>query len=101
MRWDLQQPNEILVGRRDEPNQVLQRATAGFSEDVVGFTDYPGGHPEGFPDSHKMHYRAVYQHIASGRKTPALFATAADGHHEVKLCEAILRSSRSQRWVRA
>ena len=101
VRWDLQQPNEILVGRRDEPNQILQRATAGFSEDVVGFTDYPGGHPEGFPDSHKMHYRAVYEHIASGRKTPVLFATAEDGHHEVRLCEAILRSSRVKRWVRA
>lgn len=101
VRWDLQQPNEIHVGRRDEPNQVLQRATAGFSEDVAGYTDYPGGHPEGFPDSHKMHYRAVYQHIASGRKTPVLFATAADGHHEVKLCEAVLKSSRAKRWVRA
>lgn len=101
VRWDLQQPNEILVGRRDEPNQVLQRATAGFSEDVAGFTDYPGGHPEGFPDSHKMHYRAVYEHIASGRKTPELFATAEDGHHEVRLCEAILRSSRARRWVPA
>ena len=101
VRWDLQQPNEIHVGRRDEPSQVLQRATAGFSEDVAGYTDYPGGHPEGFPDSHKMHYRAVYQHIASGRKTPVLFATAADGHHEVKLCEAILKSSRAKRWVRA
>ena len=100
VRWDLQQPNEILVGRRDEPNQMLQRATAGFSEDVAGFTDYPGGHPEGFPDSHKMHYRAVYQHIASGRKTPALFATAEDGHHEVKLCEAILNSSRAKRWIK-
>ncbi|MEN9575766.1 MAG: hypothetical protein RL514_3621 [Verrucomicrobiota bacterium] len=101
VRWDLQQPNEILVGRRDEPNQVLQRATAGFSEDVAGFTDYPGGHPEGFPDSHKMHYRAVYEHIGSGRKTPVLFATAEEGHHEVKLCEAILRSSRAKRWERA
>lgn len=101
VRWDLQQPNEILVGRRDEPNQVLQRATAGFNEEVAGFTDYPGGHPEGFPDSHKMHYRAVYEHIASGRSTPVLFATAADGHHEVKLCEAILRSSRSRKWVPA
>jgi predicted dehydrogenase len=99
VRWDLQQPNEILVGRRDEPNQVLQRATAGFSEDVAGFTDYPGGHAEGFPDSHKMHYRAVYQHIAGGRKGPALFATAEDGHHEVKLCEAILASHRKRGWV--
>src|SRR5882672_3251143 len=100
VRWDLQQPNEILVGRRDEPNQILQRATAGFSEDVAGFTDYPGGHPEGFPDSQKMHYRAVYEHIASGRKTPVLFATAEDGHHEVKLCEAVLKSSRAKRWVK-
>lgn len=100
VRWDLQQPNEILVGRRDEPNQVLQRATAGFSEDVAGFTDYPGGHPEGFPDSHKMHYRAVYEHIASGRKTPVRFATAAEGHYEVRLCEAILASSRRHRQIR-
>ncbi|HEU0011573.1 MAG TPA: Gfo/Idh/MocA family oxidoreductase [Verrucomicrobiae bacterium] len=98
-RWDFAQPNEILLGRRDEPNQVLQRATAGFIEDVAGFTDYPGGHPEGFPDSHKMHYRAVYEHIASGRKTPVLFATAEDGHHEVQLCEAILQSSRKRRWI--
>lgn len=101
VRWDLQQPNEILVGRRDEPNQVLQRATAGFSADVAGFTDYPGGHPEGFPDSHKMHYRAVYEHIAGGRRTPVLFATAEDGHHEVKLCEAIWCSSKARRWIKA
>jgi hypothetical protein len=47
-----------------------------------------------------MHYRAVYEHIASGRKTAALFATAADGHHEVELCEAILRSQRSKGWQR-
>ena len=99
MRWDLEQPNEILVGRRDEPNQILQRGTAGFQEDVAHFTDYPGGHPEGFPDSHKMHLRAVYEHIASGRKTPLLFATAADGHHEVKICEAVLKSATGKKWV--
>jgi predicted dehydrogenase len=99
VRWDLQQPNEILVGRRDEPNQILQRATAGFMEDVAGFTDYPGGHAEGFSDAHKMHCRAVYEHIASGRKTPLLFATARDGHDEVKLCEAVLKSHAQRKWV--
>jgi predicted dehydrogenase len=99
VRWDLQQPNEIIVGRRDEPNQILQRGGPGFSQDVAGFSDYPAGHPEGFPDSHKMQYRAVYQHIASGRTTPVLFATAADGHHEVRLCEAILKSSNTRRWI--
>jgi predicted dehydrogenase len=100
VQWNFQDPNEIRVGRRDEPNQILQRGTAGFSEDVAGFTDYPGGHPEGFSDAHKMHYRAVYEHIISGKKTTGLFATAADGHHEVELCEAILKSSQTQGWVR-
>ncbi len=99
LRWDFEQPNELHFGRRDQPNQLLQRGTAGFSEDIAGFTDYPGGHPEGFSDSHKMHYRAVYQHIASDRTTPILFATAAEGHHEVRLCEAVLRSSQSGRWI--
>lgn len=100
VQWDLQQPNEIQVGLRDKPNQTLQRGTAGFSEDVAGFTDYPGGHAEGFSDAHKMYYRGIYQHIAGGRKTPALFATAADGHHEVKLCEAILKSSAAKQWMK-
>jgi len=100
LRWDLQQPNEMILGRRDEPNDLLQRATPGFDKDVAGFTDYPGGHAEGFSDAHKMQYRAVYEHIASNRQTPLLFATAEDGHHEVKLCEAILKSSRSRRWVK-
>ena len=100
LRWDLQQPNEMILGRRDEPNAILQRATPGFDKDILGFSDYPGGHAEGFSDAHKMQYRAVYEHIATNRKTPLLFAMAADGHHEVKLCEAILKSSRSKGWVK-
>lgn len=100
VRWDLDQANEITLGRRDEPNQILHRGTPGFLEDVANYTDYPPGHAEGFNDAHKMQYRAVYEHIASGKQTPALFATAEDGHHEIKLCEAILESSESKTWVK-
>lgn len=100
VQWNLQNPNEIILGRRDEPNQILQRGSAGFDYDVSGFTDYPAGHPEGFPDSHKMHYRAVYEHIRGDRKTPALFANAEDGHYEVQLCEAVLESHRKRAWVK-
>jgi len=100
VQWEFQQPNEIIFGRRDEPNQILQRNTAGFAEDVANFTDNPGGHPEGFPDSHKMHCRAVYEHIATQGKSPALFASAADGHYEVKVCEAVLKSSSGKKWAK-
>lgn len=99
VRWNLEQPNELYVGRRDEPNQVLQRGTAGFSEDVAAFTDYPGGHPEGFADAHKMQYRAVYRQIAEKRPGAPLFATAADGHEEIRICEAILKSDKRRGWV--
>ena len=100
VRWSLDQPNELLVGRRDEPNQIMHRGTPGFLEDVANYTDYPPGHAEGFSDAHKMHYRAVYEHIASGKQTPALFATAEDGHHEIKLCEAMLQSTETGAWVK-
>lgn len=100
VQWEFQQPNDIIVGRRDEPNQILQRNTAGFADDVANFTDNPGGHPEGFPDSHKMHCRAVYEHIATKGQTAALFAGAADGHYEVKVCEAVLKSSNTKKWVK-
>ena len=39
VQWDFQQPNEIIVGRRDEPNQILQRNTPGFDADIANYTD--------------------------------------------------------------
>jgi predicted dehydrogenase len=100
VRWDLEEPNVLHVGRRDGPNEVRHKGTPGFQEDIAHFADYPGGHAEGFPDSHKMHYRCVYEYIASGGKTEKLFATVEDGHEEVKLCETILRANRAQRWMK-
>ena len=35
--------------------------------------------------------------VARGGKENLLFATAEDGHHEVKVCEAILKSSQRGR----
>jgi hypothetical protein len=46
-----------------------------------------------------MNFRAIYEHIASGRKTPLLFADAADGHYEVAICEAVLKSAAAERWA--
>jgi len=60
--------------------------------------DYPPGHVEGFPDSFKMQFRAIYTRIAGGKGVP-LFATVEDGDMEVRLCEAILKSHTSRRWT--
>jgi predicted dehydrogenase len=102
--WDSEEPNSIQYGARDAANGVSHRACPGFAEDTLGFSDYPPGHAEGFPDSFKMLYRAVYNDIANvkdgGRREKApLYATAEDGDHEVRLCDAILKSNATKKWL--
>jgi hypothetical protein len=61
---------------------------------------YPGGHNEGFPDTFKQVCRAFYGYIEAGDfHAPTPFASFADGHREILLCDAILESHRKQRWV--
>jgi predicted dehydrogenase len=95
--WDSEEPNVIQYGSRDGANRLAHRASPGFT-DAAGYTDYPPGHAEGFPDTFKMLYRAVYADIANGRSLSPLYASVEDGHHEVALCAAILRSHRTQQW---
>ena len=95
--WDSEEPNVIQYGSRDAANRVSHRGCPGFT-DAAGYTDYPPGHAEGFPDTFKMLYRAVYADIANGKSPAPLYATAEDGHHEAEICEAILRSHRAQQW---
>ncbi|MBT5927666.1 MAG: Gfo/Idh/MocA family oxidoreductase [Verrucomicrobia bacterium] len=98
--WDSERPNEIQYGSRDERNGVALRNAAGFQDSIQGFTDYPAGHNEGFTDTFKMLYRSVYQDILNGPSKRPLYATAEDGHAEVRLCEAVLESSKSRQWIK-
>lgn len=96
--WCSEEPEMLHFGNRDGANEVTIRATPAFGDGAAGFTDYPPGHVEGFPDTFKMNFRAIYSAIAGAHG--GLFATAADGHQEVAVCEAIIRSNRSQSWVK-
>jgi predicted dehydrogenase len=95
--WKSENPDQIHLGRRDTSNGSALRAAADF-QDTGGYTDYPAGHAEGFPDTFKMLYRSIYSAIASGQ-SDGLFADAAAGHEELRLCEAVLQSHRERRWV--
>ena len=99
LAWDSEHPNTLGIGYRDAPNAALIRDPALLAAGVRPYANYPGGHAEGFPDTFKQLYRAVYDAIASPGGGPRLYPTFADGHREVLVCEAILRSHREQRWV--
>ncbi len=98
MAWSSERSEELWLGHRDRANEVLLRDPSLFESDAA--TDYPGGHAEGFPDTFKQLYRAVYAAIAEGRVPAAPgFPTFADGHEAILLGEAIQRSAREERWI--
>ena len=92
LAWNSERPNELWLGHRDRPNELLVRDPALLHADARRFANYPGGHNEGFPDTFKQLFRAIYDYIAAGDfQAPRPFPTFADGHREVMLCEAILQ----------
>jgi predicted dehydrogenase len=99
--WDSERPNELWIGNRTAPNQILMKDPSLLSPQARDTTSYPGGHNEGFPDTFKQLYIKVYNYILAGdyTKTPD-FPTFADGHYEIKLCEAIENSARQGKWVK-
>ena len=96
--WCSEEPEMLHFGNRDDANLTAVRATPAFGDGAAGFMDYPPGHVEGFPDTFKMLFRNIYAAIAGG-KGERLFATANDGHQEVAVCEAVLKSHQSRSWV--
>lgn len=100
LSWCSEKPNELWIGRRDKSNESLIRDPSLVSDSAGRHISYPGGHNEGFGDTFKQNFRAFYDYIAAGDfSAEPTFATFADGHREILICEAILQSHREQRWV--
>lgn len=98
--WDGERPNELWIGHRSAPNQVLIKDPSLMTVEARSTVSYPGGHTEGFPDTFKQLYKKVYDYIFAGDYTrQADFPTFADGHYEMVLCEAIEKSAREKTWV--
>lgn len=99
LAWDGERPNELWIGHRTDPNQILLKDPSLLSPEARETAAYPGGHTEGFPDTFKQLYKKVYDYILAGdpdRKPD--FPTFADGHYEMVLCEAIAKSAREGSW---
>ena len=96
--WNSERPDELWIGHRGRPNEILLRDPAILNEQGRRATRLPGGHAEGFADTFKALYATVYGAVGSGARGDG-YPTFADGHDEMLVCEAVARSSREQRWV--
>ncbi len=99
MAWNSERPNELWLGHRDRPNELLLRDPALLHPPANRYATTPGGHNEGFVDTFKQMFRAIYEYIEGGDRESRPFASFADGHREVALCEAILTSQQSGQWA--
>ena len=96
--WNQERPNELWVGRRNGPNQTVLKDPSLLYPVAREYAHYPGGHNEGYPTGPKNLFRNVYGFIA-GNRAGGDFSTFQDGHNEIAICDAALKSSRERRWV--
>ena len=100
LMWDSETPNQLMIGHRPEPNQLLIKDPSLMRDTAQWTASYPGGHTEGFPDTFKQLQTAVYRYITAGdfKKKPD-FPTFIDGHNLLLVDDAILKSAKENRWV--
>jgi predicted dehydrogenase len=102
LAWNQEEPNLLWVGHRDRANEILMKDPALLDDDARRYAHYPGGHPEGYPDGPRNLFGNLYRYIRAGRtpgRDAADFPTFEDGHAEVAIVEAVLRSHERQAWV--
>jgi predicted dehydrogenase len=98
--WDSEQPEQLWLGHRDRPNEILIRNPALMNAAGRAAARLPGGHVEGFADTFGAAFSAVYEDIAAGKPSPSpRYATFADGDEEMRIGDAVLESARTGRWV--
>ena len=101
LAWDGERHEELWLGSRDRGNEVLQRNALLMHPAAAARTHLPVGHAEGFADTFRELYRAVYADVAQGGPSAEPdYPTFRDGHVENVLCDAVARSNGEGAWVR-
>jgi predicted dehydrogenase len=100
LAWNSESPETLWIGKRHNPNQEMAKDPTLMMPEARGYAAYPGGHPEGYPDTFARLFGDFYRYIAQGDfKQQRTFPTFETGHEELALCEAVALSSRERRWV--
>ena len=98
--WSSETPDQLWLGHRHRPNELLIRNPALMGPAARTAAALPAGHVEGFADTFAALFRAIYADVAAGRRAERpVYATFADGHEEMLVGDAIAASARAGRWV--
>lgn len=97
--WDSENSNALWMGRRDGYNSEIVKDPSILTARAGGTVSYPGGHVEGFPDSFKQNFRAIYAAIEANDASGHDFARFEDGLRDMRILDAVVKSAKERRWV--
>jgi predicted dehydrogenase len=97
--WNQERPDELWIGQRNSPNQMIIKDPSLLHPQAAGYADLPGGHSEGYDDTHKQVFKRFYKKVADPG-APVEYPTFEDGLHGMEKLEAVLESSRKGAWVK-
>lgn len=98
VQWNQERPDELWIGQRNSPNQVIVKDPSLLKNMAAGYADLPGGHSEGYNDTFKQIFWRFYASITE-LQSPAEYPQMADGLRQMRIMEAGLASHRSRSWV--
>jgi predicted dehydrogenase len=96
--WNQERPDELWIGRRNEPNQILIKDPALLYPEATSYADLPGGHSEGYDDTHKQVFKRFYARVADP-SAPQDYPTFQDGMWGMHLLEKVAESANKRGWV--
>lgn len=98
--WHSEDPERLWVGHRGRSNEVIHRDPALLAPSAARLVAYPGGHVEGYPDTFRALFGAIYADVARGGPAAApAYPTFAVGDHVIRVTEAIAESARDDSWT--
>jgi predicted dehydrogenase len=97
--WHSERPDELWIGHRGRPNELLPKDPALLNAQGRATSSLPAGHVEGFADTFMALYRAIYGTVAGDGPAEPDYPTFTDGHESRLVCEAVARSARQGSWA--
>ena len=96
--WDQERPNELWIGHRDTGNEIILKDPALLKPEARSYADLPGGHAEGYDDSHKQLLRRFYASVADPGVAPE-YPEFVDGLRQLAILKTELESHSTRRWI--
>jgi predicted dehydrogenase len=96
--WNQERPDELWIGQRNSANQLILKDPSLLYPQAAAYADLPGGHSEGYDDTHKQLFKRFYARVADPT-APQDYPTFDDGLLGMQLLDKVAESAQKRAWV--